>query len=67
MCNENTTFEANMEELEGIVRALEEGNIPLEEMVRLYEKGASLGKECLSMLESYEGRIMTLARQEEDT
>lgn len=64
MQNENTTFEATMEELDGIVRALEEGNIPLADMVELYEKGTLLGKECLKMLENYEGRV-TMMKQGE--
>lgn len=64
MQNENITFEATMEELDGIVRALEEGNIPLADMVELYEKGTLLGKECLKMLENYEGRV-TMMKQGE--
>lgn len=60
---ENKTFEASMEELEGIVQKLESGNIPLEDMVALYERGALLGKRCMTMLDDYQGRIETLDRE----
>ena len=52
-----------MEELEGIVQKLESGNIPLEDMVALYERGALLGKRCMAMLDDYQGRIETLDRE----
>lgn len=56
------SFEASMEELEHIVQKLESGNIPLEEMVSLYERGAALGKHCMAMLDAYQGRLETLDR-----
>lgn len=56
------SFEASMEELERIVQKLENGNIPLEEMVSLYERGAVLGKHCMAMLDAYKGRLETLDR-----
>lgn len=59
---EKKTFEASMEELEGIVQKLETGNIPLNEMVALYERGAALGKHCMAMLDEYQGRLETLER-----
>lgn len=57
---ENTkkqSFEAAMAELEDIVAKLEEGNIPLEEMMTLYEKGMKLGAACTAQLDGYEKRI----------
>lgn len=54
------TYEQLMEELEGIVAKLEEGNIPLADMVALYERGATIGKECMKMLEDYEGKLTVL-------
>lgn len=60
---EKMTFEASIEELEGIVQKLESGNIPLEDMVALYERGAHLGKRCMTMLDEYQGRLETLDRE----
>ncbi|MDL2258544.1 exodeoxyribonuclease VII small subunit [Eubacteriales bacterium OttesenSCG-928-K08] len=59
---EKPTFEQNMEELESIIKKLEEGNSPLEDMVALYERGAKLGEECTHMLDDYQGRIETLQK-----
>ena len=44
-------------ELEAIVQKLETGNVPLEEMVSLYEKGAALYRECVETLDQYEKRL----------
>ncbi len=62
---QDAPFEALMEELEMIVQKLESGKIPLEEMVSLYERGAALGKRCMQLLESYEGRLTTLNSPED--
>ena len=56
MDNENT-FEKKQLELEAIVQKLETGNVPLEEMVSLYEKGAALYRECVETLDQYEKRL----------
>ena len=56
MDNENT-FAKKQLELEAIVQKLETGNVPLEEMVSLYEKGAALYRECVETLEQYEKRL----------
>lgn len=53
-CN---TFEKKQKELEEIVQKLETGNVPLEEMVALYEKGAALYRECVEILDRYEKRL----------
>ena len=56
MENDNT-FEKKQQELEEIVQKLETGNVPLEEMVSLYEKGAALYRECVETLDRYEKRL----------
>jgi exodeoxyribonuclease VII small subunit len=40
------TFEAAIEELETIVKRLEDGKVPLEESVTIYERGEALKKRC---------------------
>jgi exodeoxyribonuclease VII small subunit len=40
------SFEAALEELEKIVQALERGAVPLDEQVRMYERGATLKAHC---------------------
>lgn len=43
---EKLSFEAALEELEGIVRALESGKAPLEESIASYERGIALKNHC---------------------
>ena len=50
-------FEAAIAELEGIVKKLEEGDLPLEKSLELYERGVQLSRFCHSRLEEAERRI----------
>ena len=50
-------FEKAMEELESIVRRLEEGKVPLEESVAIYERGESLKRRCEELLRQAEARV----------
>ena len=51
MKNESMTFEANMQRLEQIVRAMERGDVPLEESLKLFREGSELVKNCSKMLD----------------
>lgn len=53
-------FEEAMARLEQIVRALEGGNVPLDESLTLYEEGVKLVKLCSSRLDNAEKRIKIL-------
>ncbi|MSR28073.1 MAG: exodeoxyribonuclease VII small subunit [Phycisphaerales bacterium] len=46
------SYEAAIAELEGIVARIEGGNVPLEESVRQYRRGAALVRRCRDILES---------------
>ena len=50
-------FEKALEELEGIVRKLERGDVPLEESILIYERGEALKKYCEALLKKAEARI----------
>lgn len=50
-------FEAALAELEDIVRKLEQGSVPLEDSIRIYERGEALKKHCEALLKSAEARI----------
>ena len=50
-------FEAALSELEEIVRKLEQGSVPLEDSIRIYERGEALKKHCEALLRSAEARI----------
>lgn len=51
------TFEAAIAELESIVKRLEEGKVPLEESVAIYERGEVLKKRCEELLKQAEARV----------
>ncbi len=53
-------LEAALNDLEGIVAKLEEGGIPLEESLVLFEKGMKLVSLCQGKLDSAEQRIESL-------
>ena len=53
-------FEAAIAELEGIVKKLEEGDLPLEQSLGLYERGVHLSRFCHARLEDAERRIEIL-------
>jgi exodeoxyribonuclease VII small subunit len=51
------SFERAIEELETIVRRLEEGKVPLEESVTIYERGEALKRRCEELLRQAEARV----------
>ena len=51
------SFERALEELETIVKRLEEGKVPLEESVAIYERGESLKRRCEELLRQAEARV----------
>lgn len=53
-------FEAAIAELESIVKKLEEGDLPLETSLQLYERGVQLSRFCHAQLEGAERRIEVL-------
>jgi exodeoxyribonuclease VII small subunit len=53
-------FEAAIAELETIVKKLEEGDLPLEKSLELYERGVQLSRFCHTRLEEAEKRIEIL-------
>jgi exodeoxyribonuclease VII small subunit len=53
-------FEAALSELDAIVKKLEEGDIPLEQSLQLFERGVQLSRFCHARLEEAERRIEIL-------
>ena len=50
-------FERAIDELESIVKRLEEGKVPLEESVAIYERGEVLKARCEELLRQAEARV----------
>ncbi len=54
------TFESSLEALERIVHELEQGDLPLERSLELFEQGIRLSRECQERLSQAERRIEIL-------
>ena len=57
MNNNSKTFEENMERLEMIVRAMEKGDVPLEESLKLFQEGTGLVQACTKLLDDAELQV----------
>lgn len=62
---EALSFEGALEQLETTVGRLEEGEMPLEEALELFEKGIGLSRQCTQTLEAAEKRIEILIADRE--
>ena len=56
------SFETSLAELEQIVAKLEDGDLPLEESLSLFEQGIKLSRECRERLANAERRIEILMK-----
>ncbi|WLD91988.1 exodeoxyribonuclease VII small subunit [Alkalihalobacillus sp. AL-G] len=61
------TFEESMVELEEIVSKLEEGDVPLEESIRLFQEGMKLSKSCHDKLQKVEKQMDELLNEDGET
>ena len=52
MEKQNKSFESNMQRLEQIVRAMERGDVPLEESLKLFQEGTELVRNCNELLDN---------------
>jgi len=53
----NKTFEENMVRLEQIVRAMERGDVPLEESLKMFQEGTELIRTCGKLLDEAELQV----------
>ncbi len=63
---ENLSLEEALEELETVVHQLEEGELPLEQALRLFERGIALTRTCRSALEAAEQKVKILTEKRLD-
>ncbi|NBV65051.1 MAG: exodeoxyribonuclease VII small subunit [Planctomycetes bacterium] len=54
------SFEAAMQELESLVQRMEQGDVPLEDGLKAFERGRSLVTRCKGILDGAEKRIQQL-------
>ena len=60
--SETMPFEAALKRLEGIVEAMESGDLPLETLLEKYEEGSRMVKICQAKLEEAELKIQKLEK-----
>ncbi|MXU64956.1 exodeoxyribonuclease VII small subunit [Oceanomicrobium pacificus] len=56
------SFEQALAELETLVEKLESGNVPLEESIALYERGAALKAHCEQKLKAAEEKVAQITQ-----
>ena len=57
------SFEESLKKLQTIVDQLEEGDLGLEESLKLFEEGVSLSAACKKELDEAEGKVEMLIKQ----
>ena len=57
MSKQSKTFEESMTRLEQIVRAMERGDVPLEESLKLFQEGTQLVQSCSRLLDEAQLQI----------
>ncbi len=57
MSESKISFESNMQRLEQIVRALERGDVPLDESLELFQEGTELVRSCQNMLDNAKQQV----------
>jgi exodeoxyribonuclease VII small subunit len=57
-------FEKSLQELEGLVDKLEQGELPLEESLRVFERGVRLTQECQQSLKSAQAKVSILTQRD---
>jgi len=67
MNEQNRSFEQNMQRLEQIVRALERGDVPLEESLKLFQEGTELVRACGNLLDEAEQQVKMIVPKADGT
>lgn len=62
----HTNFEDSVENLENIVKKLEDGNLTLDESLEEFQKGIEAYKSCNEMLNKVEGKVKLIVEENSD-
>ncbi len=58
------TFEENLEQLETIVKELENGEVPLDEAIDQFQKAMKLAKKCDEKLKNAENAVNQILKED---
>lgn len=61
----NVNFESQLQQLETIVEQLESGELPLDEALKVFEKGVKLSRQCQQLLADAEQKVTVLMDNQE--
>ena len=66
--NTSINFESRMKELEQIVQKMSQNTLPLNESIKLFEKGMSISKDCAQELNKAQEKVQKIinSNTEED-
>ncbi len=64
---EKLTYEQAFEELQNIVSVLDEGQLPLEETLKSFERGQALARHCEQLLNQAQLKVQQVAGEPEST
>lgn len=65
MNDKNMTFEQNMKRLEEIVRAMERGDVALEESLKMFQEGTELIRTCSQLLDNAELQVKKVLHRDD--
>ena len=63
--SEKISFEKSMERLEQIVRTMEQGDVSLDESLKLFQEGTALVRSCSKMLDDAQLQVKKLTLTED--
>jgi exodeoxyribonuclease VII small subunit len=62
MSSKKLTFEESMQRLEQIVRAMERGDVALDESLKLFQEGTELVRSCSKMLDDAQLQVQKVVK-----
>ena len=62
MAKKSQTFDQSITRLDEIVRQLEQGNVPLEDALKLFQEGTALVDTCGKLLDKAEQKVAKLSK-----
>lgn len=63
MVKKAVRFEESLAELEQLVERMEQGNLPLEDSLKLFERGVQLTRSCQKALKDAEQKVQILLEE----
>ena len=67
MAEKKMSFEQSVDRLQEIVAALEKGDAPLADSLKLFEEGTKLVSSCTAMLEQAAQKVVKLVKSADET